>query len=95
MKVGQMDKLFAGPQALAGHIGLVMLATSSSAFAAGQGELETIFHRALQAVLVLLVLAVALVAARWLYDWNQRRKAKRAATRAVKERIARGQKPYP
>jgi len=75
-------------------IGLAMLATSCSALAAGQGVLESIFHSALQAVLVLLVLAVALVAACWLYDWNQRRKATRAATKAVKERVARGQRPY-
>ncbi|MFG0337744.1 hypothetical protein ACF8FF_07400 [Pseudomonas sp. zjy_13] len=75
-------------------IGLIMLAMSSSALAAGQGELETIFHSALQMVLVLLGLAAALVAARWLYDWNQCRKATRAAARAVKERVARGQKPY-
>ncbi|MFY1070618.1 hypothetical protein [Pseudomonas juntendi] len=54
----------------------------------------TIYHSALLVVTVLLGLAVALVTVRWFYGCNQRRKAKRAATRAVKERIARGQKPY-
>jgi hypothetical protein len=54
----------------------------------------TIYHSALLVVLVLLGLAVALVTARWLYGWNQCRKATRAATRAVKEHVARGQKPY-
>lgn len=75
-------------------IGLVILATSSSALAAGQGELETIFHSVLQMVLALFGLAAGLFAARWLYDWNQHRKATRAATTAIKERVARGQKPY-
>ena len=74
-------------------IGFVMLAASGSALAAGQGELETIIHTALQMVLVLLILATTLVAARWLYDSRQRRKATRAA-RAVKEPVAPGQKPY-
>ena len=54
----------------------------------------TIYHSALLVVTVLLGLAVALVPVRWLYGWNQCRKATRAATRAVKERVDRGQKPY-
>ena len=52
------------------------------------------YHSALLLVTVLLGLAVALVTVRGLYGWNQRRKATRAATRAVKERVDRGQKPY-
>lgn len=48
----------------------------------------------LKVVLVLFGLLVALHAARWLYEWNQCRRATGAATRAVKERVARGQKPY-
>ncbi|MFG0337701.1 hypothetical protein ACF8FF_07185 [Pseudomonas sp. zjy_13] len=54
----------------------------------------TIYHSALLVVTVLFGLALALVAVRGLYGWNQRRKATRAATRAVKERVDRGQKPY-
>ncbi|CAD0264261.1 exported hypothetical protein [Pseudomonas veronii] len=76
------------------QIGLLILAVSSSAIAAGQGAPDIIFQSALKVVLVLFGLAAALVAARWLYDWNQCRKATRAATRAVKERVASGQKPY-
>lgn len=53
-----------------------------------------IYHSALLMVLVLLGLAVVLVTARWLSSWNQYRKATRSATRAVKKRVARGQKPY-
>lgn len=53
----------------------------------------TIYHSALLGVIVLLGSAVALVTVRWLHGWNQSRKATRAATRAVKERVARGQKP--
>ena len=54
----------------------------------------TTYHSALLVVLVLLGLALALVAARWLYSWNQCRKATRAATKAVKDVVARDQKPY-
>lgn len=56
-------------------IGLLMLAISSSAIAAGQDAPGTIFHSALQVVLVLLGLAAALVAVRWMYVWNQCRKS--------------------
>lgn len=73
-------------------------ATCRSAIAAEAADAVnapgTIYHSALLVVLVLLGLAVALAAARWLYCLNQCRKATRAATRAVKERVARGQKPY-
>lgn len=75
-------------------IGLLILAISSSAIAAGQDAPGTIFHSALQVVLVLFGLAAALVAARWMYRRNQCRKTTRTATKAVKERVARGQKPY-
>lgn len=54
----------------------------------------TVYHCALLVVTVLLGLAVALVAARWLYSWTRCRKATRAAIGAVKEGVARGQKPY-
>ncbi|MCU9529372.1 hypothetical protein [Pseudomonas mosselii] len=54
----------------------------------------TIYHGALQLVLVLFGLAAALVAVRWMYYWKQCRKTTCAATRAVKERVARGEKPY-
>lgn len=75
-------------------IGLVILATSPYNLAAGQGELETTFTSALQLILELFGFAAGLVVARWLYDWSQCRKATRAATTAVKERVGSGQKPY-
>lgn len=76
------------------QLGLLILAVSSSAMAAGQGVPDAIFQSALKLVLALGGLAVVLVAARWLYIRHQCRKATRAATRAVKERLARGHKPY-
>lgn len=54
----------------------------------------TIYHSALLMVLVLLGLTVILATARWWFSWNQCRKATRAATKEVKDRVARGQKPY-
>ena len=77
---------------------ICLAATSCTAIAAdasvAMNAPGTSYHSALQVVLVLLCLAVALVAAHWMYDWNQCRKATRAATKAVKERAARGEKPY-
>ncbi|EKT4478403.1 hypothetical protein QEL91_004129 [Pseudomonas putida] len=54
----------------------------------------TIYHSTLLVVVVLLGLTVSLIAARSMYDRYKRRRAIRAAGREVKERIARGQKPY-
>lgn len=76
-------------------IGLLILAVSSSAYAAGQGEPMDLFITPLKFAAALGGLVVALTSARWLYSWYQRRKATIAATRAVKERVGRGQKPYP
>ncbi|HDS1721764.1 hypothetical protein NPS53_09645 [Pseudomonas putida] len=81
-----------------GVMTICLAATSCTAVAADASVAMfapgTSYYSALQVVLVLLCLAVALVAARWMYDWNQCRKATRAATKVVKERVARGEKPY-
>ncbi|MNJ68212.1 hypothetical protein D3C77_644410 [compost metagenome] len=75
-------------------IGVLILAGSPSALAAGQGIPDAIAQGLLMLMLALSGLAVVIVAARWLYNWNLGRKATYAATRAVKKRVARGQKPY-
>ena len=74
--------------------GFLILAVSFSVKAAGQGEPMEPFLGILKLVIALGGLVVVLTAARWLYSWYQCRKVTRTATESVKERVARGQKPY-
>ncbi|CAD0264203.1 exported hypothetical protein [Pseudomonas veronii] len=75
-------------------IGVLILAGSTSAMAAGQGIPDANVQSYLMLMLMVSGLVVVIFTARWLYNWNLCRKATCAATRAVKERVARGHKPY-